>query len=456
MPRKCESEHELTFKLRKLTLVKLLNRVKSWGKIYLVGGAIRDLALGKTPKDYDFVVSDEKDIGSFEKILGRKSFVLGKKPNHAHRICSDLFTIDITILDGTIEDDLKRRDLTLNAMAYDLKDHTFVDILGGFKDLKSGILRFPSENVILSDPLRMLKTIRHFTYLKGFSLTDEVKMAIMRHRENIKVVPGERIKYELDLILGSHMAYEGFVMAKELGLLYEIFPEFYTLKSFDQETNLELKTLDHTLYGLRFLRKYNKVFKLKEKEFLCVGYALLFHDLGKPFTYTFDSNKKVVHFFGHEKVSMGLAESIMERLRFSHWEIRNVLELIKNHMWIFLLNKDTPTARATRRLIIKMGELTPSLVLLTLCDMFGTTEGRRNKVTRKIVRHLNEIMKTYREFIKEPPPKIVDGHDLLSIGYKEGPFLGEVLKEIKEKQLSSEIKTKEEALQYARNRLLNS
>jgi tRNA nucleotidyltransferase/poly(A) polymerase len=184
-----------------------------------------------------------------------------------------------------------------------------------------------------------------------------------------------------------------------------------------------------------------------------VGYALIFHDLGKPRTFFFDKEKGVVHFFGHEKISMEISEKIMERLRFSHNQKRVILELIRHHMWIFLLCKDTPTLRATKRLILKMGDLTPSLILLTLCDMFGTTQGKRNETTDRVLEYSKELIKMYRDFMIEPPPKIIDGYDLISLGYEEGPFLGQVLREIREKQVTGEITDREQAIEYARERL---
>ncbi len=456
MQRRYESSHELTEKLKNLKVIRGLKSKGLKGQVYLVGGAIRDLVLGLRPRDLDFSISEEEDITKFEEFFRKKSFVLGKKPLHAYRLCHRHLTVDITLMNGSIEEDLKRRDLTINALAYDLKSEKIVDILDGLDDLKNRIIRFPDESVIILDPLRMLKALRHFATLWGFSLVPQAKEAISRNKERIKNVAGERIKYELDIILGSDLAYETLKIAEETGLLYEIFPELKELKEFDQKKGLKLRTLEHALFGLKFLKKYNRITSLKKDEILQVAYALLFHDLGKPYTFSFDQEKGIVHFFGHEKISVELAKNILDRLRFSNQEMRAILELVKNHMWIFLLNKETPTLRATRRLILKMGKLTPSLILLTICDMFGTTEGKRNETTSKVLKYSRETMGIYKEFLKKPPPKIVDGYDLLSMGFKEGPFLGKVLNEIREKQLAGEIRTREEALEYAKKRLDSS
>ena len=453
MQKKCESLEKARELIEKEEVIRKINSINFSGKVYLVGGAIRDIALGKKPKDFDFALSSPSDLILFEEAFKKRAFTLGKKPQHAHRITLDPYTIDITTFEGTIEEDLKRRDLTINAIAYELSTGRFIDILEGLKDLSSRIIRFPEEGVIVSDPLRMLKALRHFSTLEGFTLNKESKDAIRKYSPYIRGIAGERIKYEMDLILASNRPYEAIKVAEDTGVLYEIFPELLELKKFDEKYGLDLKTLDHTLLSLKYLKKWNRVSHLKEKGVIEVGYALIFHDLGKPRTFFFDKEKGVVHFFGHEKISMEISEKIMERLRFSHNQKRVILELIRHHMWIFLLCKDTPTLRATKRLILKMGDLTPSLILLTLCDMFGTTQGKRNETTDRVLEYSKELIKMYRDFMIEPPPKIIDGYDLISLGYEEGPFLGQVLREIREKQLTGEITDREQAIEYARERL---
>lgn len=423
------------------------------GEVYLVGGAIRDLALKKNPKDYDFAIRERGHIEIFEKIFGRKAFILGKKPMSIYRIVSERLTVDLWELDGKIEEDLKRRDFTINSMAYDLKEERLIDPLGGYEDLKKGLIRIFDKSVITSDPLRMLKGVRHFAELSGFSLDTDFLHAIGELRGQIRRVAGERIKYELDLIFGSRRPYESIRILHETGLLYEIFPELSSLLEFDMNMGLEIRALEHTIFGFKFLRVFNRITKLKREALLDVSYALLFHDLGKPKTFSRDEKSGAVHFIGHERVSERIAIGIMERLRFSNSEMKRIRELIRNHMWIFLLNKGEPTPKATKRLILRMGELTPSLVLLTLCDMFGTTEGKRNVTTKKILSYSKELLMAYEEMKKVPPPKLVDGYDLLEMGYEEGPKLGMVLREIREKQLFGEIKSRDEALEYARSKL---
>jgi hypothetical protein len=120
-------------------------------------------------------------------------------------------------------------------------------------------------------------------------------------------------------------------------------------------------------------------------------------------------------------------------------------------MRIFLISNKESTEKATRRLVYKMGELTPSLILLTICDMYGSSGGKNNISTKQVKRRCNDIFNVYQEWKREPLPKIINGNDLLSLGFAEGPAMGKCLEEIREKQISGEIQEKKVALNYARS-----
>jgi tRNA nucleotidyltransferase/poly(A) polymerase len=177
---------------------------------------------------------------------------------------------------------------------------------------------------------------------------------------------------------------------------------------------------------------------------------LLFHDLGKARTYSYDEEKGRVHFFYHERFSRETADAIMERLRFSISETRAISTLIENHMRLFLISNKEATEKATRRLVYKLEELTPSLVCLTLFDLYGSSKGKENASTRQVKKRCREVLAAYEEWKQEPLPRIVTGKDLMVLGFTEGPALGRVLQEVREKQIAGEITNREEALEYAR------
>lgn len=419
------------------------------GKVYLVGGAIRELCLKKKPNDYDFVLSEQKDLKIMESLFGAGAFVLGKKPIQTYRIVRDDISVDITLLNTTIEEDLLRRDFTMNSIAYDIHGDSIIDSLNGIDDIKAKIIRYPSKNTLKDDPLRMLKAIRHFSVLKGFMLHDTLKDAIIELGYLINEVAPERIKYEMDQIIISGNVLAGLNTMTSTGLIFKIFPELYALKQMDIEKEFTLETYGHTIGGFKYLKRYCRLYKLDEKILSSVGYALLFHDLGKAYTFSFDEQKGLVHFFYHERISCEIASAIMERLRFSTHEIRSIESLIKNHMRIFLISSNESTEKAVRRLVYKMGDLTPSLILLTLCDMYGSSGGKENPSTRHIKIKCREISNEYNEWQKEPLPNLVNGYDLMELGFIEGPEIGKTLGNIREKQISGELNTKEEALDYA-------
>ncbi len=440
----------LKSRIRKLDPLKKLSGARLRGRIFLVGGALREAALGQKPNDYDFAIERPEDLNLFERIFNSPSFLLGKKPIQTHRLISLDAAIDITILEGTLEQDLLRRDFTINAIAYDLRDDKLFDPLGGLEDISRRIIRYPREESISEDPLRMVKAIRHFATLPGFTMDGNIIAAIRAHRELIHQVAPERIKYEMDLIMSAKDVAKAIRTMEETGLLFDIFPELLTLRELDREKGMELEALGHTLGGFNYISRIKRLYAFSIRETKCSGYALLFHDLGKPLTFSYDEEKRRVHFFYHERHSRTIAEAIMERLRFSTAESRLILSLIENHMRIFLISRKEATEKAVRRLVYKMEHLTPSLVFLTLLDLYGSSEGRENASTRRVRSRCREILAAYEEWKKEPLSKIVTGTDLIALGFTEGPLIGRVLQEIREKQIAGEIREKQEALRYAR------
>lgn len=448
------SPDRLKENIQKQRIVQELLPGDFYGDVYLVGGAIRELILSKDPNDYDFALSDERDLKTFEAIFRTPAFILGKKPIQTHRIVIKEQSLDITILKGTIDEDLRRRDFTINAIAYDVRNNSIIDALQGIEDIDRRIIRYPDENTIINDPLRMLKAARHFTTLQDFSLDNSLVRSITGLKHLINNVAPERIKYEMDLILTSVNVAAGMKKLEELGLLFEIIPELDSLKILDKEKQFTLETFGHTIDGFNYLHKYGERYGLYEREIKNVGYALLFHDLGKAGTFTYDEKKDAVHFFYHERLSGDISQFIMERLRFSMQEIKVILSLIENHMRIFLISNDESTEKALRRVVYKMGDLTPSLVVLTFCDMYGSSGGKSNSSTQRVKKRCAEIFEMYVEWKRKPLPKLATGGDLLLMGFPEGPRIGKCLSEIREKQIAGEITTRGEAMEYARERLM--
>lgn len=445
--------HKLIKAIQRQDIVQKISRSPFEGGVFLVGGAIRELVLGKFPKDYDFAITNPDDLGVFEKALGAHAFLLGKKPIKTYRIVSQDLSLDLTFLETSIAEDLSRRDFTMNAIAYDVRDGKLIDSLGGFKDIHDGVIRCPRRKALTDDPLRMLKAVRHFATMEGFTLDGELVDAIHDFKHLILSVAPERIRYEMDQIVISPNAYGGLTMLQQVGLLFQLFPELHALKRLDQEQGFVLSTYGHTLEGYKYLKRYGDKYGLDERDLRNVAYALLFHDIGKAHTFSRDEKKNVVHFFHHERFSATRAALIMEKLRFSTVDNKTVCKLIEHHMRIFLISNSDSTEKAIRRLVYRIGELTPLLVVLTLCDMYGSSGGTENESTFMVTKRCDELLEAHKEWQKKPLPRLVNGHDLLAIGFEQGPRMGKVLHEIREKQLNGELVLKDEALAYARNHL---
>ena len=441
--------HDLEERIREQAVIKRVREGRFSGNVYLVGGAVREIALGGAPGDYDFVISHEADLKTFESVFSAPSFILGKKPLQAHRIVADDLSLDMVLFHGRIEDDLARRDFTINSIAYDVMAGRIIDPMGGLEDLSRKVIRYQDRSVITDDPLRMLKAIRHFAFLRGFRLDHELREAIRELGYLIHQAAPERIKYEMDQIMISGKAFDAIKTMETTGLLFELFPALKRLREMDEEKGFVLTTYGHTVDGFKYITRFGDLYGLSRKSLRNTAYALLFHDLGKAFTFSYDEGKGLVHFFYHERHSVDIASSIMESLRFSANEQRAILALIESHMRIFLISGPDASEKAVRRAVYKMEEQTPELTVLTLCDMYGSSGGDENPSTRRVEERCGDVIKMYHEWRKEPLPRIINGHDLLAMGYEPGPMVGKVLAEVREKQISGEIRERAEALQYA-------
>ncbi len=443
----------LRTRIKNLDAIARLSVSDFSGKVYLVGGAIRELALGQTPKDYDLALERPEDVPRLEALFQAKGFLLGKKPIQTHRIVGAHGVFDLTFLHGSIVEDLARRDFTMNAVGYDTASGDIFDPFGGLEDIGRTLIRYPRRESIGEDPLRMLKAIRHLSTLRGFSLDQELATAIGEQKELVRLTAPERIKYELDLIMLSRDPHKAIATLRSTGLLFALFPELAALEQMDREQEFELETLGHTIEGFKHIEKTKGLYTFEEGDMRHAGYGLLFHDLGKAYTFSYDETKNRVHFFHHEKHSKDLAGGIMERLRFSSHEVRAISTLIEHHMRVFLISHEGAADKAVRRLVYKMGDLTPPLVLLTLLDMYGSSNGEENETTVHVRQRSAEVLSAYEEWRKQPLPRLVNGYDLLAMGFPEGPKVGKIIDAIREKQISGEITEKAAALEYARLQL---
>jgi len=443
-------------------ILSKLSRLAKEKKIplFLVGGYLRDLLLGIPRKDYDFTLPKEASpfIATLEEALHLCFFKVGKEERSTltYRINKEDVSIDLTFLQGkTIEEDLRRRDFTINATAFSLQDESFHFAEKSLEDIEKKSIRTVSKESINQDPLRMLRAIRYLCTLQGFVMEEGLREEIILKREKILGLPGERIKAELDQILLSSCPSIGMKSLNESHLLFTLFPEFKGLENLGQNDHHHLDILSHTLllvekipWALEWVAQHRHEIFLTHEDRLSLYYAALFHDIGKQNTYSKDENEKV-HFYDHEAFSIQAAEKIMERLHFSNQMENKVLHLIKHHMRILNLSCETRET-ALKRLVNQIGDETPLLVLHTFADKEASRGILSFQNDEIVENHCLRILELFKEKEIVHPPPLITGHDVMTLGYPPGPRVGQILHYVRQKQVEGGIKNREEVLKLLR------
>ena len=419
---------------------------------FVIGGYVRDYYLHRKCTDIDVVV-----VGSGIEIaeaLGRelRTKVSVFKRFGTAMLRADGMEVEFVgarkesyspdsrkphVEDGTIEDDQRRRDFTINAMAWSLNGETFgelVDPFDGMYDLEDCIIRTPCDPDITfsDDPLRMMRGIRFATQL-GFDLDDETFEAIKRNRERIKIVSQERIIVELNKIVASPVPSMGFELLELTGLLELIFPEMHNLCGVDRKgSHAHKDNFKHTLKVLDNVAR--------RSDDLWLRWAAVMHDIAKPLTKAYDP-KVGWTFHGHEVLGSKMVPSIFRRLKLPLGEpMRFVQKLVFLHLRPIILAEDIVTDSAVRRLLFEAGDDVEAL--MTLCEA-DITSGIEQKVKRflenfTLVRHKMKDLEE-RDRIRNFQPPITG--DIIMQEYDVPPcsLLGEIKEQIKNAILDGEI-----------------
>ena len=424
----------------------MIDRLEEKGyEAYIVGGSVRDMLLGKEPKDYDITTSalPEEIEGLFKDF---KTINIGKKFGTII-VCHNMGNVEITTfrkegkyLDGRrpeevsfstrVEDDLSRRDFTINAMAYNSRQG-LIDPYEGQKDISRKIIRTvgsPKER-FSEDYLRIMRCIRFATELQ-FEIEKETLEAAKYYSKYIKKVSIERIADEFFKILISPLPSRGIRLLEYTGLLDIVLPELVPAIGFDQKNpHHEMDVYNHILCVLD-----------RTPPILQVRLAALFHDIAKPHTLTIDE-EGVGHFYGHDKLGADMAREALRRLKASKDLIEKVYRLVKEHMNHHAHFKD----KGLKRLIGRVGkEEIFNLIELQKADIKCSNKGAT-------VDHILEREKRIREILEKNEAYTtsqldINGRDLMDLGFEEGPILGEILKYLLEKVMEDPGKNQKEIL----------
>ena len=436
------------------------------GELYEVGGPVRDRLMGTKPKDHDILCrllpmeSAVKLLRPLGKValVGKSFGVLKFSPRSDPSVEIDIalprrerstgaghrdFEVDFDP-QIPIEDDLRRRDFTINSMALSLSDGMLVDPFGGQADLDAKILRQVFPKAFEEDPLRLVRGVQ-FSARFGLTVDPATWESMKAHAKLIETVSGERISQELVKLMKAPRPSEGFDMMHESGLLKIILPELEALKGVEQDKKPGDDVYAHTMRALDAARSDGQIETAGDPDLL---FAILLHDIGKAKTARFHPPSKRIVFFGHQLVSARLARRWMERMKLSSAGLKpdKIVSLIKMHMFE---TKASFTERAIRRFIAKVGqELIFPLLDLRLADNRGGKHPQGIKGVTRLRQRIRE------EIAKKPPfgPRdlAVDGNDLIGMGFPEGPLVGAVLSELVERVLDEpSLNSRDELLALA-------
>jgi len=439
-------------------IISIVETLEKGGfQAYLVGGCVRDLLLGRIPRDWDVTTgATPTQIQSlfpktvYENIYGTVAVIneatedptfrnVEVTPYRLETQYSDRRHPDEVLFSNKLEDDLKRRDFTINAIAVNLSDGAIkdiVDMFGGFTDLKDKIIRTVGkpEERFGEDALRMMRAIRLAVEL-GFHIEKDTLFAIKTSNDHLREVSIERIRDEFSKILLSPSPKQGLEMLHETGLLKHIVPELEISIGVEQGGIHIYDVWEHLLRSLQCAA--DKSWDLD------IRLAALFHDISKPKTRELSRETKEYSFYGHEVVGSRETRKILERMKFSRATIEKVSKLVRWHM--FFSDTEQISLSAVRRMIVNVGrENIWDLMNVRICDRIGT--GRPKEAPYRLRKYRSMIEEALTDPITVSMLKL-DGKKVIEIAQiPAGPRIGSILHALLEEVLEDPRLNTEEYL----------
>lgn len=417
---------EALFVVQKLT--------KGGYEAYLVGGCVRDLIIGRTPKDWDVTTNatPEQIIPIFEKTFYENSFgtvgvvldteVIEVTPYRIESAYKDGRRPESVSFSTKIEDDLKRRDFTMNALAYCPISDSLIDLFDGIKDIKDKTVRAvgDAEQRFREDGLRVLRAVRFAAEL-GFTINKETEKALYDSRETLEKIALERIRDEFSKIIMSDSPMVSIFMCQKLDILKYILPELEEGLNTEQNQAHSYTVFEHLLRSLQCAADKKYPFEVR--------LAALLHDIGKPESRRFSKEKGDYTFYGHEVIGARMSKKILERFNFPRKTIDLIVNYVRWHM--FFSDTEQITLSAVRRMIANVGrENIWNLMNLRICDRVGT--GRPKENPYRLRKYTAMIEQVLMDPISVGMLKI-DGKHLMDMLHVEpGPKIGFILNAILE------------------------
>ena len=460
---------------------------------YLVGGFVRDMMLDSATDDIDIAVgADALEVASdMAKALGGRYVPLDKENGVGRVVLYDQsgskWEIDFAMLQGDIQEDLARRDFTIDAMAVELYGDMgtsisiddIIDPIHGQDDLDAGIVRVVSQDSFKDDPVRLLRGIRLAAEL-GFTIEGDTQELIHADSRLITDVAGERVREELLRLLTVAGTGNWLEYLDESGLLLALIPEMAPAKGVDQPKVHVWDVFEHSIQTVRtiefifretgldyaskdileavpwsedLIRHFNTDVSSGSTRRALLKLAALLHDIAKPQTKAIDETGRA-RFLGHPQDGADMTAVIMERLRFSTREIKLVELLIKYHLRpTQMSHEDIPSQRAIYRYFRDTGDTGIDILFLSLADHLATRGAELDMMQwREHCRMVEYVLnKQSEEESLTAPLKLIDGHDIIrAFGMNQGPRVGQLLEAVKEAQATGEVNSRQQAIDYAK------
>ncbi|HKT13627.1 MAG TPA: CCA tRNA nucleotidyltransferase [Terriglobia bacterium] len=411
---------------------------------YLVGGCVRDIVMGNEPKDYDIATSAEPPqvVEMFpDSLMVGAQFGVVIVPREDGNVEVATFRSDGVYADGRhpvhveyakyAEEDVRRRDFTINGLLYDPIEDKVIDYVGGQADIRRGRISTIGDPYkrFGEDRLRMLRAVR-FAARFNFELDPAAADAIRELATEIQMVSAERIRDEILKILMQGQARRGFELLDSTTLLGHVLPEVKAMQGVEQPPQFhpEGDVWTHTLMMLDGLKDPTPTLAL----------GVLLHDVGKPRTFAV---RERIRFDNHVEVGARMAEEICKRLRLSGRDTERVVELVRHHLRF----KDFPRMkRSTQIRFLRMDGFSEHLELHRLDCLASHRNLENYNLAREMLGQIPD------QEIK--PPRLLNGNDLIHYGYKPGPQFKQILQAVEDAQLEGEIRTREDALHLVRQR----
>lgn len=444
-------------------------------KLFLVGGYLRDQVMRRVrakafPLDFDFTVLGGSAIQFAHKVANSLSghFVLLDTACDTARVVlpsGDFFDF-AGCLGQDLENDIKRRDFTINSLAWDAdRPHELIDYLGAEKDIADKTVRLISEQALLDDPLRLLRAFR-FSASLAFEIAKESLPLLAKHVSLLQNVAHERISYELLSLLESSSAGPSLIKMGEIGLLEEIFPELVDTRRVTKNAYHHLGLFEHSLEAVIQCEKTLPEMPEWARESFAAPLgslvsrgaatklACLLHDIGKPDTWVVTDEGKHT-FIGHDKLGAEMCDVLAKRLKWSKPLNQFVEKLVRWHLRPgHLYQQGEPTDKALFRFYRLIDKETPELVLLALADFRSTCGPGLQAGRENAEQKLFELLNKYCVYVEgqQKVRRLIDGEELMKLlGIKQGPIVGQILEELVEAQALNEVQSHEQATDFVKS-----